>query len=72
MIEKLERYIERKGLELNRKKTKIMRFRKREVEAIKTGDGRIIVREEVKMFKNLGYTLQRKGGMYIAKERRSV
>lgn len=29
MIERLERYLERKGLELNMEKIKIMRFRKR-------------------------------------------
>lgn len=28
MIERLKRYLERKGLELNMKKTKLMRFRK--------------------------------------------
>lgn len=58
----MEEYIERKGLELNVGKTKIMRFKK--------GAGRMKKREwkwrgkrleEVKEFRYLGYT-QRNGG----------
>lgn len=60
IIEMLEGYLERKGLELNREQTKIMRFRK--------GDGRLDKIdwrwkrkriEEVKEFKYLGYVMQR-------------
>lgn len=62
MIGKLE-YIERKGLELNVGKMKIMRFKK--------VGGRMKKREwrwrgkrleEIKEFRYLGYTLQRNGG----------
>ncbi|EZA58505.1 hypothetical protein X777_14664 [Ooceraea biroi] len=63
MIERLERYLERKNLELNVSKTKILRFKK--------GRGRLNKRkwrwkrneiEEIKEFKYLGYTIQRNGG----------
>lgn len=60
MIERLERYLERKGLELNMEKTKIMR----------KGNGRLGKRnwkwkgkkiEEVKEFIYLGYVMQSNG-----------
>jgi len=63
MVERLERYLDEKGLELNVGKTRIMRFRK--------GGGRLArwtwrwkgkVIEEVKEFRYLGYVLQRNGG----------
>lgn len=63
MIGRLEEYMERKGLELNVSKTKVMRFKK--------GEGRMKKREwrwrgkkmeEVKEFRYLGYMLQRNGG----------
>ncbi|KMQ91217.1 hypothetical protein RF55_8945 [Lasius niger] len=63
MIERLEAYLDRKRLELNPSKSKIMRFRK--------GGGRVgkrtwrwkgKVMEEVKEFNYLGYRLQRNGG----------
>lgn len=63
MMGRMEEYIERKKLELNVNKIKIMRFRKR--------GGRIGKRdwrwkgkkiEEVKEFMYLGYRLQRNGG----------
>jgi hypothetical protein len=63
MIGRLEEYLEKKKLELNVDKTKIMRFRK--------GGGRLGKREwrwkgkrieEVKEFTYLGYRLQRNGG----------
>jgi hypothetical protein len=63
MIGRLEEYLEKKKLELNVDKTKIMRFRK--------GGGRLSKRdwrwsgkkiEEVKEFTYLGYKLQRNGG----------
>lgn len=62
MMGRLEGYLDRKGFELNIRKTKIMRFRK--------GGGRVGKRkwlwkgreeEEVKEFRYLGYTLQRNG-----------
>ncbi|XP_067209950.1 uncharacterized protein [Linepithema humile] len=62
MIERLEGYLERKRLELNMSKTKILRFRK--------GGGRMgkkvwrwrgKVMEEVEEYKYLGYTLKRNG-----------
>jgi len=62
MLGKLEGYLDRKELEINVEKTKVMRFRK--------GGGRM--REvkwrwkgkkiEVKEFTYLGYRLQRNGG----------
>lgn len=63
MLERLERYLNKKKLELNADKTKIMTFRK--------GRGTLSKRhwrwkgkkmEEVKKIKYLGYTLQRNGG----------
>lgn len=63
MMERLERYLDRKKLELNTEKTKIMRFRK--------GGGRFDKRcwrwkgrrvEEVKEIIYLGYKFQRNGG----------
>lgn len=63
MIERLKNYLDKKGLELNVSKPKIMRFRK--------GGGRMTKRvwrwkekklEEVKEYTYLGYTLQRNGG----------
>jgi len=63
MIERLESYLDKKRLELNAEKTKIMKFRK--------GGGRMGKRdwrwkgkkvEEVKEFNYLGYTMQRNGG----------
>lgn len=62
MIGRLEEYLDRKRLELNAGKTKIMRF--------KRGGGRIKKKkwrwkrrrmEEVKEFSYLGYKLQRNG-----------
>jgi len=62
MLERMEVYLDGKGLELNREKTKVVRFKK--------GGGRmgkISWRwkrreiEEVKEFRYLGYTLQKKG-----------
>jgi len=63
MIEKLERYIDRKGLEVNTEKTKILRFRKgggRWKEYKWLWKGKMI--GEVKEFKYLGYVFQRNGG----------
>lgn len=62
MMERLEKYLEEKGLELNTEKIKILRFRK--------GRGRSKIRwkwkgrriEEVREFKYLGYKLQRNEG----------
>lgn len=63
MIERLEGYLEKKGLELNTEKTKIMRFRK--------GGGRLgknywrwkgKIEEKIQEFKYLGYVMQRNGG----------
>ncbi|XP_011883922.1 PREDICTED: golgin subfamily A member 6-like protein 22, partial [Vollenhovia emeryi] len=63
MMERLERYLDRKGLTLNSGKTKIMRFRaeggrRKEIDWRWKGE-RI---EEVKEFGYLGYKLQRNGG----------
>lgn len=63
MIVRLEGYLERKKLELNPEKTKIMRFRKRGGRMRKMDwkwRGRVI--EVVREFKYLGYTLQKNGG----------
>ena len=63
MIERLEGYLERKGLELNVGKSKIMRFRKeggRERIVNWRWKGKVI--EEVKEFTYLGYTIQKNGG----------
>jgi len=63
MIERLEEYMDKKRLEVNVEKTKIMRFRK--------GTGRLGTRdwrwkgkklEEMGEFRYLGYMLQRNGG----------
>jgi len=64
MIERLERYLDRKKLELNVEKTKIMRCRRgggRSIKRTWRWKGKII--EEVKEFKYLGYVLQRNGGI---------
>lgn len=62
MIERIERYLDRKRLEVNVGKTKIIRFKK--------GRGRLVKREwrwkgkkieEVKQYKYLGYVLQKNG-----------
>jgi len=63
MIERLEAYLDGKGLELNREKTKVMRFRRgggRMGRASWRWKGRKM--EEVREFRYLGYTLQRNGG----------
>ncbi|XP_067217103.1 LINE-1 retrotransposable element ORF2 protein [Linepithema humile] len=63
MMERLERYLDRKNLELNTEKTKIMRFRKgggRWRKKVWRWKGKII--EEVKEFRYLGYIIQRNGG----------
>ncbi|XP_067212233.1 golgin subfamily A member 6-like protein 6 [Linepithema humile] len=63
MMEKLERYLDRKNLELNTEKTKIMRFRKgggRWKKKVWRWKGKTI--EEVKEFRYLGYIIQRNGG----------
>lgn len=63
MLNRLEDFLDRKRLLLNRKKTKVMRFRR--------GGGRLKNAEwrwrgkkieEVKEFVYLGYTFQRDGG----------
>lgn len=63
LLERLERYLDRKKLELNARKTKIMRFRK--------GGGRLDKRDwrwkgkkrdKVKEIVYLEYTFQRNGG----------
>lgn len=62
MMERLEGYLERKKLELNAGKTKIVRFGKgggRMAKKIWKWKGKTI--EEVKEFKYLGYVLQRNG-----------
>jgi len=62
LLERLERYLGKKGLELNAEKTKVLRFRE--------GGGRFKKMdwrwkrkklEEVKEYKYLGYTMQRNG-----------
>lgn len=61
MMERLERYLDKKRLELNASKSKIMRFRKggRRMEKREwRWVGKLI--EEVKEFRYLGYMLQRK------------
>lgn len=62
MMERLEGYLERKKLELNAGKTKIVRFRKgggRMAKKTWKWKGKMI--EEVKKFKYLRYVLQRNG-----------
>ncbi|KYN08823.1 hypothetical protein ALC57_19070 [Trachymyrmex cornetzi] len=62
MIERLEGYVERKDLKLNKEKTKIVRFRKGRERSNKVDwrwKGKR--REEVNKFKYLGYTMQRNG-----------
>lgn len=63
MLSRLEWYADKKGLEVNPEKTKVMRFKK--------GGGRRKIidwrwkgkkLEEVKEFKYLGYTFQSNGG----------
>lgn len=62
MVERLERYLDRKGLELNVEKTKIVRFRKGGGRLGKVSwrwKGKKI--EEVGEYRYLGYKLQRNG-----------
>lgn len=63
MFERLEGYLEKKGLELNVGKSKILRFRKgggREKRLDWRWRGKVI--EEFKKFSYLGYTMQKNGG----------
>lgn len=63
MIERLRRYLDEKGLELNAEKSKVMRFRKeggREKKVEWRWKEKVI--EDVKRYNYLGYTLQRNGG----------
>ncbi|KAL6420867.1 hypothetical protein ACFW04_014383 [Cataglyphis niger] len=63
MIERLEGYLEKKGLELNVGKSKILRFRKgggRERNVSWRWQGKVI--EEAKEFTYLGYVMQKNGG----------
>lgn len=63
IIERLERYVDGKGLELNVEKTKVLRFREGGGRMSKVNwwwKGKKI--EEVKEFKYLGYTVQRNEG----------
>lgn len=63
MLWRLEEYLDRKGLVLNTRKTKVMRFRRgggRIKKARWFWKGRVI--EEVREFKYLGYRFQRNGG----------
>lgn len=63
ILKRLERYLDRKGIELNAEKTKVMKFRKgggkkRKIEWRWKGKKL----EEVRKFKYLGYVVQRNGG----------
>src|SRR5436190_12995035 len=63
MMRRMERYVEKKGLDVNGAKSKIMRFRKgggRERRIRWSWKGKAV--EEVKEYTYLGYTLQRNGG----------
>jgi len=63
MLERLQGYLDKKRVELNAEKTKIVRFRKgggREKKREWRWKGRRI--EEVKEIKYLGYVLQKNGG----------
>jgi len=63
MLERMEIYLDGKGLELNREKTKVIRFKRGGGRMGKVSwrwKGREI--DEVKEIKYLGYTLQRNGG----------
>ncbi|XP_039312991.1 uncharacterized protein LOC120359478 [Solenopsis invicta] len=63
MLERLERFMDRKGLEVNVEKTKVLRFREgggRMSKAEWRWKGKRI--EEVKEYKYLGYMFQRNGG----------
>lgn len=63
MMERLERYLERKGVQLNTNKSKIMRFMRgggRIGKRVWRWKGKIV--EEVGEIPYLGYTLQRNGG----------
>lgn len=62
MMEKLERYLDGKKVELNAGKTKLVRFRKRK-EKEKGRDWRWKEKkiEEIKKFKYLGYVLRKNG-----------
>lgn len=63
MVGRLEEYRDGKELELNTDKTKVMRFRRgkgRMKRRVWRWRGKVI--KEVKEYKYLGYTLQRKGG----------
>ncbi|XP_072761238.1 uncharacterized protein [Anoplolepis gracilipes] len=63
MMDRLERYMDRKGLEVNIGKTKIMRFRRgrggRKSKRSWRWKGKEV--EEIKEYRYLGYTLQRNG-----------
>ncbi|XP_076660673.1 uncharacterized protein LOC143364045, partial [Halictus rubicundus] len=61
MIEEFRMYIKEKGLEVNREKTKIIRFerRRQEKKTWRWGDGTI---EEVEEVKYLGYIFKKNGG----------
>lgn len=66
MMNRLERYLERKGLELNEEKTKVMKFRKGGRRSKKIDwrwKGKRI--EKVKEYKYLVYILQRNGGQKV-------
>jgi len=63
MMERLERYVERKRLKLNTEKTKILRFKKeggRMRKKVRRWKGKVI--KEIKEFKYLGYVFQKNGG----------
>lgn len=75
MMERLEGFLDRKRLELNTGKTKIVRFRKgggRETKKDWKWKGKRI--EEVNEYKYLGYVLQKNGGQeaQIRKRRRKA
>ncbi|XP_076302038.1 uncharacterized protein LOC143220231 [Lasioglossum baleicum] len=61
MIEEFRSYIREKGLEVNREKTKVVRFerRKQEKKTWRWGDGEV---EEVEEIKYLGYIFKKNGG----------
>lgn len=63
LIERIERYLNRKKLELNMRKTKVIRFRRgREKRSKKSWKWKRNAIEEVAEFKYLGYIVQRNGG----------
>lgn len=61
MLVRLGKYLEEKGLELNREKTKIVRFRKRGGRMKRVNWMWKGVRIEVRKIKYLGYVLQTNG-----------